>query len=468
MTREAPSRDAAVARAARLFDDGTFTRDLARLVAYHSESQVPESRPHLRAYLEQAVTPILTAMGYRTVLLDNPRSPDLPPFLVGTRHEGEGLPTVLTYGHGDVIRGLEGQWDEGRDPWTLTKAGDRWYGRGSADNKGQHAINLAALGCVLAERGRLGFNSVVLIEAGEEIGSPGLREFCTAQRALLKADILIGSDGPRLAPERPTLYMGTRGALNFDMTVRFREGGHHSGNWGGLLANPAIVLANAIAAIVDARGRVAAREILPDAIPNSVRAAVADLRVSGGEDAPEIDPWWGEPGLTEGEKVFAWNTFEVLAMLAGNPDRPVNAVPPWAQAHCQIRFTADKSPHGFLPALRRFLDERGFKAVELKQTRMELMNATRLLPDHPAVVWAAASIERTTGAAPIILPNLGGSLPNDCFADTLGLPTVWVPHSYAGCSQHAPNEHALESIMREGLQIMAGIFWDMGEAPPAL
>ena len=47
----------------------------------------------------------------------------------------------------------------------------------------------------------------------------------------------------------------------------------------------------------------------------------------------------------------------------------------------------------------------------------------------------------------------------------LGLPTVWVPHSYAACSQHAPNEHLLAPIAREGLQIMAGLFWDLGEAP---
>jgi hypothetical protein len=79
------------------------------------------------------------------------------------------------------------------------------------------------------------------------------------------------------------------------------------------------------------------------------------------------------------------------------------------------------------------------------------------------VQWVAASVERTTGDKPAILPNLGGSLPNDAFAIALGLPTVWVPHSYASWSQHAPNEHGLASIMRQGLQIMGGIFWDLGE-----
>ena len=64
----------------------------------------------------------------------------------------------------------------------------------------------------------------------------------------------------------------------------------------------------------------------------------------------------------------------------------------------------------------------------------------------------------------MVLPNLGGSLPNDVFADILGLPTIWVPHSYPGCSQHAPDEHLLAPVAREGLAIMAGLFWDLAEA----
>ena len=62
-----------------------------------------------------------------------------------------------------------------------------------------------------------------------------------------------------------------------------------------------------------------------------------------------------------------------------------------------------------------------------------------------------------------VLPNFGGSLPNDIFADLLDLKTLWIPHSYPGCSQHAPDEHLLASIAREGLGLMAGLFWDLGD-----
>ena len=77
--------------------------------------------------------------------------------------------------------------------------------------------------------------------------------------------------------------------------------------------------------------------------------------------------------------------------------------------------------------------------------------------------WVKSSIENTTGKQVTVLPNLAGSLPNDVFADILGLPTIWVPHSYPACNQHAPNEHMLKSVAAEGLQMMAGIFWDLSE-----
>jgi hypothetical protein len=77
------------------------------------------------------------------------------------------------------------------------------------------------------------------------------------------------------------------------------------------------------------------------------------------------------------------------------------------------------------------------------------------------------SIETTTGHPPAILPNFGGSLPNDAFAEVLGLPTIWIPHSYPGCSQHAPNEHLPPEILRQGLSIMAGVYWDLGTASAA-
>jgi acetylornithine deacetylase/succinyl-diaminopimelate desuccinylase-like protein len=458
------SRESAISRATRHFDEGAFLEDLARRVAIRSESQNPESQPCLRQYLEEEIGPAFERIGYRVEVIENPE-PRGGPLLLAKRIEDPRLPTVLSYGHGDVIRGLDAQWRSGLAPWVLKQEGERVYGRGAADNKGQHSVNMAALATVIAERGRLGFNSTFLIETGEEMGSPGLREVCEKHKAQLAADVFVASDGPRLSADRPTLYLGSRGGLNFTFTVELREGSHHSGNWGGLLANPGVILAHALASVISREGRVLVRDLLPRTIPPSVRNALTDCQPKGGEGGPAIDAWWGEPGLSAAEKVFAWNTFEILAMHTGNPENPVNAIPGRAVAHCQIRFTVDTDPETFLDTLRRHLDAAGFGVVKVAQSRADFFRATRLDPDNEWVTWAAASIRKTTGVSPAVLPNIGGSLPNDCFAEILGLPTLWIPHSYPGCMQHAPDEHALVPILREGLQMMTGVFWDLGEEP---
>jgi acetylornithine deacetylase/succinyl-diaminopimelate desuccinylase-like protein len=161
--------------------------------------------------------------------------------------------------------------------------------------------------------------------------------------------------------------------------------------------------------------------------------------------------------------VFGWNSFEILAFTTGTPERPVNAIPGSARAYCQLRYVVGTDVDDIIPALRRHLDRHGFAQVEVRRGERGIFKASRLDPDDPWVGWAARSIERTTGRRPTIIPNFGGSLPNDTFADVLGLRTIWVPHSYAGCSQHAPDEHMLAPIVREGLGAMAGLFWDLGE-----
>lgn len=455
------SRNNAIASAEAYFDDGSFLTDLSRRVAIRTESQEPEQTPELFRYLSEEMTPYLEAMGFICEVLENPVEGG-GPFLIGERIEGAGLPSVFTYGHGDVVRGYDDQWAEGLSPWEVVVQGDRWYGRGTADNKAQHTINLAAMRAVLNERGALGFNVKLVLETGEERGSPGLREFCDQHHDRLKADVLIASDGPRLSPDRPTIFMGSRGVFNFKMSLNLREGAHHSGNWGGLLANPGIILAHALTTLVSATGKVLVDGLRPpEAMSNSVRAAITDLVVEGGDDAPEINPDWGEPGLTAGEKVFGWNTFEVLAYKTGNPNAPVNAIPPSAEATCHIRYVPPTDPKQFMPALRKHLDSHGFGAIELHALR-DTLPATRLDPDHPWAKWTVACIEKTVGRKVDVLPNLGGSLPNDAFSEILGMPTIWVPHSYASCSQHAPNEHILEHVSRDALAVMAGIWWDLG------
>jgi acetylornithine deacetylase/succinyl-diaminopimelate desuccinylase-like protein len=455
------TRQTASAAAAAYFDDGGFVRDLARKVAHRTASEDEDALALLHAYQRDETVPELQGLGFTARLFDNPVA-GCGPYVVAERIEGAGRPTLLLYAHGDVVRGQDAQWADGRSPWRLDQAGDRLYGRGTADNKGQWTINLGALRAVLHARGgRLGFNVRVVVEMAEERGSPGLGDFCRAHADLLRADLFLASDGPRLAAGVPTLFLGSRGILNFELALDLRAGAHHSGNWGGLLRNPGTVLASAIASLVSAEGVIRTPLLRPAAIPDAVRRSVAALQVGGGPGDPAVDTGWGEPGLLPAERVFAWNTLEVLALECGSVHKAIGAIQPTARAVCQLRYVVGTDLQDIGARLQAHFDALGMPWVKVRTTAH--MAATRLDPEHPAVAWAARSVQASTGRAPAILPNLGGTIPNDVFADDLGLPTVWVPHSYPACSQHAPNEHLLASTAREGLQVMAGLFWDLGE-----
>jgi acetylornithine deacetylase/succinyl-diaminopimelate desuccinylase-like protein len=455
------ARNAVINRAVGYLDDGSFKAILASRVTIPSASRLPEHKVDLVRYITENLQPHFKRMGFVTRIFENDLAPG--PFLLAERIEGAGLTTVLQYGHGDVVAGLEDQWAEGLLPFAMTERNGNWYGRGTADNKGQHSINMAATEAAIAERGSLGFNLKYLIEMGEESGSLGLEMFCATHKRELAADVFIASDGPRLALDRPTIFLGARGGISFSLEIQARESFQHSGNWGGLLSNPGIELCHAIAALIGCTGEIRVPEMTPGTIPANVRAALKDIKITPTQGDPQIDEWWGEPGLTSEEKVFAWSSFEVMEMECGNLAEPLYAIPPRARARVQLRFPVGVDVKTIVPAVRNALKEAGFDRVVVNDPTDAIFLASRLDPDHPWVRRVAASIETTLGQKPAILPNLGGSLPNNIFSDLLGLPTIWIPHSYPGCLQHAANEHLPVEIVREGLAMMAGLYFDLGE-----
>ena len=113
------SRDAAIALAQESFDSGRFRAELARRVAMPTESQNPDRRAELLRYLEDEMTPALEKLGFTTEIVTDDSAPG--PFLIAERMEDPALPTVFGYGHGDVIRGLDAEWEDGLSPWSVTE-----------------------------------------------------------------------------------------------------------------------------------------------------------------------------------------------------------------------------------------------------------------------------------------------------------------------------------------------------------
>jgi acetylornithine deacetylase/succinyl-diaminopimelate desuccinylase-like protein len=459
MSKTANDRQSTLSETRKAASGPAFREGLAELIAYPSDASKAANAGALSGYLDH-VGALLGSIGFETLRTEA----DGHPFLIARRIEDPELPTMLSYSHGDTVPGMEGRWRAGRDPWTLTEATDegRLYGRGIADNKGQFWVNFSAMRSVLETRGALGFNVVWLIEMGEEIGSPGLGAVIEANRDLLAADLLLASDGPRLSAETPTIFLGARGGRTFRLHLKRRDGGRHSGNFGGLLRNPGLELAHALTTISSADGAVQVPGWTPQAVDPEARALLEGVTPAAGE----VDEGWGTPGLTPAERVHAWCSAEILAFTCGDPGHPVNAIPPEATAWVQLRHVTGIDADRIGDNLRAHLAAHGHGDIEVTEDGAAFP-ATATPPGHPAAAFAARSVERTTGAPPVILPSLGGSLPNDVFTDTLGLPTIWVPHSYPGCSQHAPDEHLPTAIFADACAVMAGLYWDLG-TPDAL
>ena len=120
------TREDAIARAVSYLTSGDFRKDLARRIAMPTESQNPDRAPVLDRYIEAEMKPAFEALGFECRKL----SQDGWPFLYAERYEDALRPTVLGYGHGDVVRGLDNDWDDGLSPWHLTERDGRWYGNG--------------------------------------------------------------------------------------------------------------------------------------------------------------------------------------------------------------------------------------------------------------------------------------------------------------------------------------------------
>ncbi len=334
------TRDAAIARATETFDSGAFLALLREAVAYPTESQAPGQESGPARLSRQLHHPVGDAPRLR-------RSEEI-------RQSGRGARPVpdrrAARGAGSADRadlrprrhgaGLSRAVARGARPWEIVVEGDRWYGRGTADNKGQHIINLAALEQVIAARdGRLGFNVKLLIEMGEESGSPGLRPFCRAQAEALRSDVLIASDGPRLSAERPDPVPGLPGRLQFRAEPQPARGPAPFRQ----LGRPAAQSRHRPGLGDRVHGR------CPRQHPGRRPAAAADPRGRArraprhpgrrGSDRADDRLRLGRARLTPAERVFAWNTLEVLAFKTGDPDGPLNAVcRPTRKATLQLRF----------------------------------------------------------------------------------------------------------------------------------
>ena len=408
--------------------------DLCRLIAQPSISAQDIG---VRECAELFVT-VLREAGFAARLLPTPAHPVVYAEWLGA----PGRPTVLIYGHYDV------QPPEPLDAWLSppfepTVRDGKLFGRGAGDNKGQIFAQIAAARAWLATTGALPVNVKFLIEGEEETGSPHLAAFTAEHRDLLAADLVYTSDGPVHDDAHPQVVYGVRGLLYVELRARGASHDLHSGNWGGLVPNPAWTLVELLATMRDADGHVLIPGFSDDVRPPSPAVEAALARLPLDQDAAlaavGVDRLPPPPELGYFERLMTTPTLNIAGFTSGyGGPGSKTVIPSTATVKIDMRLVPEQHPDDVFAQLAAHV-ARHAPAVEIE--RLGSMEPSSTPLDHPYAAVVRRAVATGFGAPPIDVPLLGGSLPDAVFTRTLGLPSFLVPYANADERNHAPNEN---------------------------
>jgi acetylornithine deacetylase/succinyl-diaminopimelate desuccinylase-like protein len=384
------------------------------------------------------------------------------PMVLGARNDRPGAPTVLLYGHYDV------QPPDPLDEWISppfepTIRDGRIWARGVGDNKGQHFAQILAIEATLATRGSLPCNVKVLLEGEEEIGSPRMPDFIRDHRDDLAADLVVTADGPVHESGRAVLRFGVRGVLSFELRARGAGRDLHSGNWGGVAPNPLWTLVHLLGTMKNARGEVTidgfydAVQPLTPLEREALAALPLDLDgVKRSLDLTELDAP-AERGFYE--RLSAWPTFTINGLHGGYGGPGSKTVLPHeAFAKCDIRLVEAQTADDIFARVEAHV-RRHAPGVEV--IRQGSMDPSRTPLESPYTAQLRDAITAAQGA-PLLVPAMGGSLPDYVFTKGLGLPAFQVPYANADEANHAPNENLETERFFNGIKTGAAILAYLG------
>lgn len=356
---------------------------------------------------------------------------------------GEDAPTVLVYGHYDVQPAdpLD-LWES--PPFEPSVRGENLYARGAADMKGQVVAHLQAVEAMV-KNGDLPINIKYMLEGEEEIGSPNLESFIGSHRDLLSADLSLNADAGILAADTPAITYALRGLAYFEVRLQGAKGDLHSGRYGGVVDNPANVLAHLIDGMKDREGRI----LLPGFYDN-VRPLSDDERADLAK-LPMDEEWWkeqagvsklfGEPGYTATENASARPTLDVNGLLSGfTGEGSKTVLPARAMAKISMRLVPDQSAAEVEEILRSYLE-----ANVPDTMTWELINHAGSPPgimerDSAGVTAASHAFEQVWGKKPLFARE-GGTVPVVGYIkQSLGLDSLMLGFGLPDANLHAPNE----------------------------
>ena len=354
---------------------------------------------------------------------------------------GAGAPTVLFYGHYDVqpVDPLD-EWEN--DPFDPVVKGENLYARGASDMKGQVAAHLKAVESMIKTSG-LPINLKYMIEGEEEIGSPNLEKFLSDNKDLLSCDFCLNGDSGILGPDIPALTYSLRGLAYFEIRLQGAKSDLHSGIFGGVIDNPANVLARLIAGMKDEKGRIQ----LPGFYDN-VRPITDEDRAFT-HSMP--DEWWleqtgaratfGEEGYTSSERAAARPTLDVNGCLSGfTGEGPKTVLPARAMAKVSTRLVPDQRPEEIEASMRAYLEERMPPTVTWELEMLSDCLPGMVERDSSLVIAAKNSLKAVWDVEPVFVRQ-GGSVPVvGSIQDVLGVDSLIMGFGLPDDNLHAPNE----------------------------
>ena len=384
------------------------------------------------------------------------------PVVLGRRVVSPDKPTILFYGHYDVLPPdpLE-LWTS--PPFEPEIRDGRIYARGVGDNKGQHFAQLLAIETHLSVFGELPCNVMVLLEGEEEIGSPNLAAFAETHSELLKADVVIISDGSQHESGQAVVTFGARGIAGFELRVRTANRDVHSGNFGGVVPNAVWKLVHLLSTMKSPSG-----EILIEGLSDRTRPPTRDECEAAAKLPLDIDELKSDLGISEldapgdreyYDRLMFHPTFTINGLHGGYGGEGTKTIIPCeAVAKCDIRLVEPLTPEYIFEKIASHI-ERHAPDVEIIPVFGVPPSRTPL--ESPFTKPILDAIAHVRGSDPLLYPSMGGSLPNYVFTQILGIPAFVVPYANADQANHAPNENLeierfLDGI-KSGCAMLSGI-----------
>jgi len=356
--------------------------------------------------------------------------------------------------------------DSYQDDWRI-------YARSSGDDKAPIIGILAAVDALKANNIPMAVNLKVIFEGEEEDSSPHLKATVDANKQLFTGDLLIAADGPIDQSGRPLVTFGNRGVISARLTVFGPLHPLHSGHYGNWAPNPAMRLAQLLASMKDADGRVTIAGFYDNVIPlgPAERKAIAEapnndallLRTFGlaapdGEGKSLLE-LLNEPSLNIDGMESGWTGAQAKTII---PDE--------ATASLDMRLVKNAGPEQEFDRLVAHIRKQGYYVIDREPTMAERLKyariaevthdhgypSTRTAMDLPVSQALMRAVDEAAGEPAVKLPLLGGSVPMYIFAD-LSLPVIGVPIANFDDNQHSPNENLRVGNLWKGMEIYANI-----------